>query len=562
MFLRKKKSGAHIYLQIVEGVREDGRVRQRVISTLGRLDHLQESGKLDGLLASGAKFSKKLAIIGEHKKGNLAEHGTKKIGPPMVFERLWKETGIGKCIQFQLKGRRFRFDVEAAIFLSVMHRLMISGSDRAAEKWRHDYRISQNMEALDLHQFYRAMAWLGEELPEEEQKGRTPFAPRCVKDLIEEKMFAYRRDLFTEVAVIFFDTTSIYFEGKGGQTLGRHGKSKDHRPDLAQMVVGLVVDGDGRPLCCELWPGNTTDVKTLIPIVDRLRGKFRVLDICVVADRGMISQRTLSELEQRDLGYILGARMRKQKEVKYEVLGRGGRYKEVVPPRRKAKDPSPLKVKEVTVDDRRYVVCYNEEQARKDAADRAAIVAALKEQLKRGDKSFVGNKGYRRFVKTPADSFEIDWEKVNQEARYDGKWVLRTNTDMSTENVARTYKMLWMVESLFKTTKSLLETRPIWHKWDETIRGHVFCSFLALVMMRELQERMDDKGHVDAEWDDVLRDLDKVTETTVESSDGKRFLIRSEAKGWCGKTFQAVGIALPPTLRSLEPKEEKSNAAN
>jgi len=557
MFIREKKSGNHTYLQIVEAIRHDGKVRQRVISTLGRMDHLQESGKLDGLLASGAKFTRNLAVIGDHKKGKLIEHGTKKIGPGMIFERLWKETGIKQCLQSRIKDRRFQFDVEGAIFLTVMHRLMVSGSDRAAEKWRHDYKIPRSIGALDLHQIYRAMAWLGEKLPDEEQEGRTPFAPRCVKDLVEEEMFAIRRDLFTEVAIVFFDTTSIYFEGKGGQTLGRRGKSKDHRPDLPQIVVGLVIDGEGRPLCCEMWPGNTTDVKSMIPIVDRLRKRFRVVDICVVADRGMISKETLAKLEERDLGYILGARMRAQKEVKLEVLSRGGRYREVVPPRKKSKDPSPLKVKEVNVEGRRYVVCHNEEQARKDAADREAIVAALKEQLKRGDKSFVGNKGYRRFIKAPDDRFDIDWEKVKKEARYDGKWVLRTNTDMSTEDVARTYKMLLMVEQLFRTVKSILDTRPIYHKWDETIRGHVFCSFLALVMMRELQERMDDKGHVDAEWNDVLRDLDNIHETLVESTDGKRFLIRSEAKGWCGKTFQAVGVALPPTLRQIESEEPR-----
>ena len=129
--------------------------------------------------------------------------------------------------------------------------------------------------------------------------------------------------------------------------------------------------------------------------------------------------------------------------------------------------------------------------------------------------------------------------------------------DMSTEDVARTYKMLWMVEQLFRTVKSIIDTRPIYHKWDETIRGHVFCSFLALVLMRELQERMDDKGHVDAEWADVLRDLDTVTQTLVESSDDKRFLIRSEAKGWCGKTFQAVGVAMPPTVRTVEGANRK-----
>jgi transposase len=449
-----------------------------------------------------------------------------------------------------LGGRRFKFDIEAAIFLTVLHRLMDPGSDRAAEKWRLDYSLPSGVMDLDLHQLYRAMAWLGEPLPESEQAGRTPFAPRCTKDLIEERLFARRRDLFTEAAVIFFDATSIYFEGAGGPTLGRRGHSKDHRPDLPQIVVGLVLDGEGRPLCCELWPGNTTDVKSLVPIVDRLQKRFRVMEICVVADRGMISKETLAAIEARDISYILGARMRKDKEVREEVLSRGGRYKEVVPERKTSKDPSPLKVKEVVIDDRRYIVCHNDEQARKDAADRAAILGGLERQLKQGDRSLVGNKGYRKYVKAVGERFEIDWDKAESDARYDGKWVLRTNTDDAAEDVARTYKMLWMVESLFRTVKSVLETRPIYHKCDETIRGHVFCSFLALLMMRELQERMDAKGHVGAEWDDVLRDLDSVSETEVESADGKRFLIRSEAKGWCGKVFQSVGVALPPSLRA------------
>lgn len=552
MFFRTKRNGPRTYLQIVEAFRENGRIKQRVVATIGRYEELQSSGQLESLIASGARFSEKIAVIGEHKKGALKEHGTKKIGPGKIFERLWEQTGIRQCLRSQLGDRRYQFDVEAAIFMTVVHRLMDPGSDRAAEKWRWDYELPKGAYQLDLHQLYRAMAWLGEELPVEQQEGRTPFAPRCVKDLIEEQMFFTRRDLFTEVAIIFFDTTTLYFEGKGGQKLGRRGNNKDGRPDAPQMVVGLVIDGEGRPLCCELWPGNTTDVKTLVPIVDRLREKFRVKDICVVADRGMISEQTLVELEQRDLGYILGARMRRQKEVKVEVLGRGGRFREVIPARTNSKDPSPLKVKEVIVEDRRYVVCHNDEQARKDAADRAAIICALERQLKQGDRSLVGNKGYRKYVKTEGERFGIDWDKAKEEARYDGKWVLRTNTDMSTEDVARTYKMLWMVEQLFRTVKSLLTTRPIFHKWDETIRGHVFCSFLALVLMRELQERMDAKGHVEAEWADVLRDLDNINETLVESSDGKRFVIRSEAKGWCGKTFQAVGVALPPTLRQVE----------
>jgi DDE family transposase len=399
MFFRSKKSGSRTYLQIVENRWEDGQSRQQVIATLGRLDQLQQDGQLDALLLSGARFSQAMILLSAHAQGRLPVITTRHIGPALLFERLWQETGCRAVVEQLLAGRRFEFPLERAIFLTVLHRLFAPGSDRAADKWRSEYQID-GCDELQLHHLYRAMAWLGEELADEHQSGRTPFAPRCIKDLIEEGMFRQRQNLFTGLDLVFFDTTSIYFEGDGGESLGQHGHTKDHRPDLKQMVVGAVLDNQGRPVCCELWPGNTTDVKTLVPIVDRLRQRFGIQRICIVADRGMISRETLTELEKPERGwqYILGARMRSQNEVKDEVLSRAGRYRVVHPERTNRKDPSPLKVKEVWVEDRRYVVCLNEVEARKDAADREAIVLALREKLRQGDKSLIGNRGYRRFV--------------------------------------------------------------------------------------------------------------------------------------------------------------------
>ena len=404
------------------------------------------------------------------------------------------------------------------------------------------------MEGLALHHLYRAMGWLGEPLPEHEQRGKTPFAPRCVKDLIEEALFERHRDLFTDLDVVFFDTTSIYFEGEGGETLGRHGNSKDHRPDLKQMVVGVILDGGGRPVCCEMWPGNTTDVKTLIPIVERLRERFRIGTVCVVADRGMISASTIKTLEGMDgLTYILGARMRRQKEVKEDVLGRAGRYHEVYAKSDDPKAPSPLKVKEVLVGNKRYIVCHNEDQAKKDAADREAILAHLRDQLKQGDKSLVGNKGYRKYLKADGPRFSIDEARIQAEARYDGKWVLRTNTTLSPEDTALRYKQLWMVEQVFRTTKSILDTRPIYHKCDETIRGHVFCSFLALMLKTELYERLERKGR-QFEWNDIRRDLEALQETELEIGEQTYFL-RTELRGTCHEVMRAAGAPSLPTLR-------------
>ncbi|HMB08433.1 MAG TPA: IS1634 family transposase, partial [Isosphaeraceae bacterium] len=430
-----------------------------------------------------------------------------------------------------------------------------------ADKWRTDYRID-GCDAIQLHHLYRAMAWLGEELPHDQQAGKTPFAPRCTKDRVEEELFAHRRDLFTDLQLVFFDTTSIYFEGEGGQDIGQRGFSKDHRPDLYQMVVGAVLDGQGRPICCELWPGNTTDVTTLIPVVDRLRSRFGVRRVCIVADRGMISQETITALEQDERGwqYILGARMRSQNEVRDEVLSRAGRYRIVHPSRVESDDPSPLKVKEVWVAERRYVVCLNEDEARKDAADREAIVAASREQLRSGDKARVGNKGYRRYLSgRDSPRFEIDEAKIAEDARYDGKGVLRTTTELDSAEVALQYKRRWTVEHGFRSCKSLLQTRPIFHKCDETIRGHVFCSFLALVLRQELQSRLEERGH-DQEWADVIGALDRLQMVEVEQ-DGKKFLLRSEVQGSCGKVFQAAGVAIPPTVQHASPTSPGQDAA-
>ena len=562
MFFRTKKSGTRSYLQIVENRWEEGRPRQRVIATLGRLDQLHQNGQLDALLVSGARFSQSVLLLSAHAKGQLPTITTRRIGPALIFERLWQQTGCRHVIERLLDGRRFEFDVERAVFLTVLHRLFNPGSDRAADKWRTDYQID-GCDTLQLHHLYRAMAWLGEELPKDEQKDKTPFAPRCIKDRIEEGVFNHRRDLFTDLQLVFFDTTSISFEGAGGQDIGRRGYSKDHRPDLKQMIVGAVLDGQGRPICCELWPGNTTDVKTLIPIVDRLRSRFGVRRVCIVADRGMISKETIAALEdkERDWQYILGARMRSQNEVNDEVLSRAGRYRVVHPPRVDGDDPSPLKVKEVWVDKRRYIVCLNDDEARKDAADREAIVAALREQLRNGDKSLVGNKGYRRYLSgRDSPHFEIDEAKIAADARYDGKWVLRTNTDLDSAAAALQYKRLWTVEHWFRSCKSLLQTRPIYHKCDETIRGHVFCSFLALVLRQELQARLEERGH-DLEWADVIGDLDRLQVVEVEQ-DGKRFLLRSEAQGTCGKVFQAVGVALPPTVQQVSPTTPGEDVAH
>jgi Transposase DDE domain len=561
MFFRLKPSGPRTYLQIVENRREDGAHRQHVIATLGRADELAASGALAALLASGARLCDQAMLLSALDADGL-HLSARRIGGPLLFERLWEETGCRAVIEDLLAGRGFAFAVERAVFATVLHRLFVSGSDRACERWIEDYVIP-GTDGLALHQLYRAMAWLGEELDAADggQAPTTPLAPRCVKDQVEEALFARRRDLFSELSVVFMDTTSLRFEGAGGESLGRRGHSKDHRPDLMQLILCLVVDAAGRPVCTEILPGNTADVRVLLPVVDRLRHRFAIGRVCVVADRGMISAATLEGLEERGLEYILGARERTDRLVREVVLADGGAFTPLLIERANGAETQ-LFAKQVRHAGRRYIVCRNEAEAEKDRAERQAIIAGLEQQLRRGDKALIGNSACRRYLRRvvvpgakgkdkPGPAFEIDAGKLAEEARYDGVFVLRTNARVTPLQAMLRCREPLEVETLFRKTKSVLRTRPIHHSSDAAIRGHVFCSFLALVLQKELFERCRAAGFV-PEWDDVLRDLDRLQQAEVGQG-GKTWTVRTNVGATASALLRACGIAVPPRIQGIPP---------
>jgi hypothetical protein len=481
--------------------------------------------------------------------GGALSVAAQRIGGPLLFGRIWERLGIGAVFADLLKERAFEFPVERAAFVATLHRVFVSGSDRDCASWMEDYEIP-GAEGLDLHHFYRAVAWLGEEL---EEKPAEALAPRCVKDLIEERLFERRRDLFTDLSAVFMDTTSLSFYGEGGETLGEHGYSKDYRPDLKQMILGLIVDGDGRPICTEMWPGNTADVTTLLSVVDRLRQRFSIGRVCVVADRGMISAATIARLEERKLEYILGARERSDAVVRKIVLENDDPFVPLLVERKAGE--TQLFVKQVKLEGNRYIVCRNEQEAENDRKEREAIVAALDAQLKRGDKALIGNSAYRRYLRKVGAkdqrSFEIDAGKLAEEARFDGIFVLRTNAKVTPLQAVLRYRDLLQVEDLFRRTKAIMRTRPIFHSSDAAIRGHVFCSFLALSMQKQLDDLMREAG-VTPEWRDLLRDLDRLAQVRLRHR-GADWLVRTDATPTLTRLFKHAHVALPPRARQARP---------
>ena len=539
MFVRVKKIGAYEYLYLVENVREGGRHVQRVIKALGRRDEVEASGVLDGLIASAARHSRRSIVLSSFYRGELPELHRLSIGPDLVFGRLWVETGCRDVLKSMLADRHFAFDVERAVYLTVLHRLMISGSDRHASDWLSRVRVP-GAEGLDLGHAYKAMAWLGE----------IDAAGRSTAEAVEEALYRHRQPLFGAVSIAFFDTTSLWFEGAGGDSLGQYGHSKDYRGHLKQVVLGIVLDDADRPIASFLLPGNTADVTLLLPVVRRLRERFGIAEACIVADRGMISADTIAALEAEKIDYILGVRERTSREVRTEIIEDDGLAVPLVIPRQKGE--TELAIRETTIAGRRYVICRNDEEARKDAAARAELVAGLERKLAQGDKALVANKGFRRFLKTPAgDGFVIDRAKIEADAQFDGLFVLRTNTKIAALQVVLRYRNLLAVEDAFKTAKALLATRPIFHKTDAGIRGHVFCTFLALVLRKELFDHLAARRSR-LEWQRIVDDLADLSEIEVEQ-DGRRARLRTAPGPTTDPICRALGLTLPPVFQEVPP---------
>ena len=296
-----------------------------------------------------------------------------------------------------------------------------------------------------------------------------------------------------------------------------------------------------------------------------------MLRVCVVADAGMISRKVLGKLEAMGWEYILGTGLRRTAEVKNRVLQDNKPFQVVAwTPRKKkrngeVKEKEPkLEVKEVVVktdkpDGRvvshRYVVCRNPAQARREAANRADLVAKLPGMLRdQGAKTLLKNRSIARLLKARKGAYVLDREELAEAPKYDGIWVLRTNTELDPKDVARRYKQLWMVERTFRTAKSILNTRPVFHQTAAAIRGHLFCSFLALTLQKALFDHLE-QAEVSASWYDIKQDLRAVRETEIEQ-DHKRFAVRDSMSGLAVSVFRAVGVRVPPVIRQIPARNE------
>ena len=561
---RRNKDGSVVrYLQLAHNVwdPEKKRSRTEVLYNFGREDASSRealerlAGSLSRFLAADPDPQARLfAAAGEGFKYD----GSRPLGGTYVLDALWRRLGIDATLRRLLAGRRLDERAERVLFALVASRALAPSSKLAAARWICEDVHIAGLPATTDDACYRAMDWLLE-----------------VQGELEKEVYHQAANLLNlEVDLLFFDTTSTYFErdeadepaprnergellaeGAEGEAAGHagfrtYGRSKDHRPDLPQVVVGMAVTREGIPVRVWSWPGNTADSALIRQVKDDLRG-WTLSRIVWVADRGFASAANRRFLRCGDEHYILGEKLRSGSAEAKAALARAGRYQEV---------GGNLRVKEVRISEgERFVVCYNPQGAERDAAVRERLLARLGEMIEGSDKLSVTKRaelrgvistkpGLARFLRvTPGGLLRVDEAAIRAEAKLDGKYLLRSSDPtLSAEDIALGYKQLLEVERGWRDMKQVLDLRPVYHRREDRIRAHVVLCWLALLLVRVIETSCE------ASWPQLRHELERLRLGSFRGAAGS-FSQRSEITPAQRAILAQLQISAPPLLAELAP---------
>jgi len=566
---RRTKGGEVVrYLQLAHNERnERGVPVARVIHNLGREDLLDRAA-LGRLVASIQRYLGGEEGLEAGAPPGFAFLRAPESGGPHVLAALWAELGIGKALARAARATRQRSDVERAIFAMVCQRCLAPASKLEATRWVGEDVAIDGLEAVSDDQLYRAMDFLlgaGERVQ-------------------ESVFFSVATLLNLEVDVIFFDTTSTYFEiddgddedggelddaaaqgdtpdGDGERAAGlrRRGHSKDYRPDLPQVVIGLAVTREGIPVRVWVWPGNTSDQSVVAEIKTDLGG-WRLGRAIYVVDSGFSGRENLRTLRSAGGHYIAGMRLRSGTTQAHAALSRQGRYRTV---------RENLRVKEVRVGDgeaaERFIVCHNPAEADRERTRREQRIGRIEAELARlaaqrdrahtpaeraaharGECALRDHPTLSRYLRqTATGRLVLDRPKIAAEERLDGKYLLTTSDPtLSAEDVALGYKQLLEAERSFRDLKGTLSLRPVFHRKDERIRAHVLVCFLALVLVRVAEQRTGQT------WRTIRAELGQIRLGHFQGPDGS-FAQTTELSARQRELLAALAVPEPPRFARL-----------
>ena len=545
---RKNKDGDYTdYYQLCESYRdEEGKPKRRVLANLGKKDNPNTTKKLQRVVSQLASASGMKDLV--NLDTEITTSWSKSIGPKLVVRKLWEDLKL----DFVFSEKYHEHTI-----MMVLNRLCDPRSKMDCMRWKETV-YEPLWDGIKLHELYKALDWLMDN-----------------KEKIENQMFNNIRDVFNQnTDLMLFDTTSVSYwgEGENAPELLKFGYSKEKRSDLKQLIVALLMTEGGIPVGHEVYPGNQVDVTSFPKIISKVKDKFNLKRVVWVCDRGMISESNIELLDGINHEYIIGIKMRMLNAAQKEILLRT-KYKDLTKihdnlfvkqvivdievedkkeEERKEnktetetetgdKKSNKKKEKKTKVIPRRYVVCYNPEQAKIDAINRERFKEIItKKVLEKTDKSWIVKNGYKKYIKLKEDIIEsIDYERLEKEKIYDGKWVLLTNTKLEYTEIAKYYKSLWQIERAFKELKSSLDVKPMYH-WTETrIRGHIFICFLALVLELGLRNKL-----VKVSYGEAMEDLKKLQATLIKVKD-QEVIKRTDPVGTVEYVFKQLQLPLP-----------------
>jgi hypothetical protein len=555
---RRNKDGSEVrYLQLAHNVWDPAAKRSRVqvLYNFGREEPATREA-LERLVASVTRY------LEPGKARTVAADGlefaeSRPLGGTHVLDALWGRLGIGPALRGLLAGRRLDPGAERVLFALVANRALAPSSKLAASRWANEDVLITGLPQTSDDACYRAMDWLLE-----------------IREQLERQVFDRASEVLgLEVDLLFFDTTSTYFvteeadapaardqQGNpvspdaAGQADGREagfrtwGRSKDHRDDLPQVVIGMAVTRTGIPLRVWCWPGNTADSALIRQVKDDLR-HWTLSKVVWVADRGFASAENRRYLRRGGNHYIIGERLRSGSAEADAALSRQGRYQEVA---------DNLRVKEVRIaEDERFVICHSPEGAERDAAARARMITQLKELIdgtdalskdKRAElRGVISTKpGLNRYLRvTPGGLLRVDASRAKAEENLDGKYLLRTSDPkMTAEDIALGYKQLLEVERAWRDLKQVIDLRPVYHRKEERIRAHVILCWLALLLARVAENTCG------ATWPQLRRQLNRIAVGTFTGPAGT-FRQRTEISPAQAAILEQLGIDPPPRIYQL-----------
>jgi len=554
------------------------RAKAGVLYNFGRREEVDEAA-LRRLVRSINRFlgpEDELASVVEGSASPMKWVESRSMGGGWLLRKLWELIGADKDLVKLAKARRFEAptSVEGTIFAMVLNRALQPLSKRATGPWLERSVYAPGVpDALYDEECYRAMDFL-----------------LGAEEALQKSVFFSTADLLNlDVDLLLYDTTSSYFEmdeddeeiaerderwqahlaGDGPEPtrpvpqvvnqppLRMQGHSKDHRPDVPQVVVGMAVTREGIPVRCWVFPGNTNDAETIKTVKASLAG-WRLNRVVWAVDRGMVSDDNLTELRKGGAHYIAGEKMRAGRKEVEAALSRPGRYRTV---------RDNLEVKEIVVGDgarrKRYVLVRNPAQVARDREDRERLLkrieatvkdlpAAGEEHSKAVCKLFAHPTMGRFLTKDKKGRPVVDRDKVKAEERLDGKYLVVTSDDTLTpEDVALSYKQLAEIERAWRDMKSGLDLRPMHHRKADRIRAHVLLCWLALLLIRVVEVKTG------TTWRHVHEEMDRLHRGVFAGKDGV-LVQRTELTQLQHRFFQAVGVTPPPRFLEITPSDQRA----